>query len=52
MEEPRARVVRKEPDCDIVPGAVTNTHDITDDRVVEVVARVASAADHVEIVPM
>ena len=52
MEEPRARVVRKEPDCDIVPSASTNTDNITNNRVDEVVARVASAADHVEIVPM
>ena len=51
MEEPRSRIVREEPDCHFIPS-VTNTHDISDHRVVEVVRRVASAPDYVEIMPM
>jgi hypothetical protein len=51
MEEPWSRVVGEEPDCDFI-SSVTNTHDISDDRVVEVVGRVTSAADYVEVMPM
>ena len=51
MEEPRSRIVREEPDRDFVPS-VTNTHDISNNRVVEVVGRVARTPDYVEIVPM
>ena len=51
MEEPRSRVVGEEPDCDFITS-VTNTHDVSDDRVVEVVGRVTSGADYVEIMPM
>jgi len=36
MEEPRARIVRLEADCDII-SSITNTHNISDNRVVEVV---------------
>jgi hypothetical protein len=51
VKKPRARVVRKEPNRDIIPG-VADTHDIPDNRVVKVVRRVTSAADHVEVVPV
>jgi len=51
MEEPRSRIVREEPDCHFIPS-VTNTHDISDHRVVEVVRRVASAPDYMEVMPM
>jgi hypothetical protein len=36
MEEPRSRIVREEPDRHFVP-TVTDTHDISNDRVIEVV---------------
>jgi len=51
MEEPRSRVVGEEPDCDFITS-VTNTHDVSDDRVVEVVGRVTSGADYVETMAM
>ena len=51
MEEPRSRIVGEEPDCDVIPG-VANTHDISDNRVDEVVGRVTSAAYHMKIVPV
>jgi hypothetical protein len=51
VEEPRARVVRKEPNCDHIPS-VTHTYDISDNRVVKVVGGVTSAADHMEAVPV
>jgi len=51
MEEPGAGIVRKEADCDIIPN-VTDIHNIPDNRIVEVVSQVASAADHVEVVPV
>jgi hypothetical protein len=51
MEEPRSRIVGEEPDCDVIPG-VANTHDISDNRVDEVVGRVTRAAYHMEIMPV
>jgi len=51
VEEPRARVVGKEPNCDLITSG-TNTHDIPDNRFDKVVGRVTSAADHVEVVPV
>jgi len=51
MEEPWSRVVGEETDCDFI-SRVANTHDISDDSVVEVVGRVTSAADDVEVMPM
>jgi hypothetical protein len=49
MEKPGAGIVRKEADCDII-SSVTDTHDISDNRIVEVVGRAASGADHMEVV--
>jgi len=51
MEEPWPRIIGEEPDSNFITS-VANTHDISDDRIVEVVGRVTSAADHVEIVPV
>jgi len=51
MEEPRPRIVGEEPDCDVIPS-VANTHDVSDNRVDEVVGRVTSAAYHLKIVPV
>ena len=51
MEEPRPRIVGEEPDCDVIPS-VANTHDISNNRVDEVVGRVTSAAYHLKIVPV
>lgn len=51
VEEPRARIVGEETNRDIIPS-LTNTHDIPDNRVVKVVGRVTSAADHIEAVAM
>ena len=49
VQEPRARVVSEESDCDIIPG-ISHAHDIADDRVNIVESRISSAADHVEVV--
>jgi hypothetical protein len=51
MEEPGARIVREEADRDVIPS-IPDAHNIPDNRVVEVVRRIASAADHMEVVPM
>lgn len=51
VKEPGPEVVRGESNRDIVPS-ITNTHDIPDNRVVEVVGCVTSAADYMEVVPM
>ena len=51
VEEPGPVVVGKEANRNIVPG-ITNTHDIPDNRVVEVVRYITSAADHIEVVPV
>jgi len=47
VEEPRARVVRLEPDRDIIASS-SDAHNVTDDGVIIVVGRVARAADNVE----
>ena len=51
MKEPRTRVVSLEPDRDIIVRA-TNAYDVSHDWVVEVVRRVARAADDVEDMSM
>lgn len=51
VEEPWAGIVSDETNRDIIPSD-TNTHDIADNRVVIVVGRVTSAADHIEVVAM
>jgi len=51
VEEPRAGVIGKEADCDNIPG-VTHTHNIPDNGVVEIVRRVTSATDDMEVVPV
>ena len=51
VEEPRAGIVGEETNGDIIPSA-TNTHDIPNNRVVIVIGRVTSAADHIEVVAM
>ena len=43
VEEPRARVIRKEADCDIVAG-VADVHDVAEDRVIIIVSRVTGTA--------
>ena len=48
VEEPRAGVVREEPNRYDVVRTGTSAHDIANDRVDEVVGRVSSAPDHVE----
>jgi hypothetical protein len=51
VEEPWAGIVGEETDRNIIP-TVTNTHDISSNRVVKVVGRVTSAADHIEVISM
>jgi hypothetical protein len=51
VEEPRARVVREEPDRDIITG-VADGHDVAEDRVLKVVRGVASAAYNSERMSM
>jgi hypothetical protein len=51
MEEPRTRIVSKEPDCDVI-ASIADAHNIPNDGVIEVVRGVASATDHMEIVSM
>jgi hypothetical protein len=51
MEESWSRIIGEEPDSDFITR-VANTHDVSDDRIVEVVEQVTSAADHVEVVPV
>ena len=51
MEEPWSRVVGEEPDCDFITS-VANTHDVSDNWIDEVVGRVTSATDHVEVMAM
>jgi hypothetical protein len=51
MEEPRTRIVREEPDCDVI-ASIADGHNIPNDGVDEVVRGVASATDHMEIVSM
>ena len=51
MEEPWSRVIGEETDRDIITSDA-NTHDVSDDWIVEVVGRVTSATDHVELMTM
>ena len=51
VEEPWAGIIGDETNRDIIPSD-TNTHDIADNRVVIVVGRVTSAANHMEVVTM
>ena len=51
VEEPRAGIVGEETNRDFIPSD-TNTHDIPKNRVVKVVGRVTSAANHVEVMAM
>ena len=48
MEEPWPRVIGEETDCDFITSGA-NTHDVSDDWIDEVVGRVTSATDHVEV---
>jgi len=52
MEEPRSRIVREEPDSDLIITTITNRHDISDNRVVPVVGRTIGAADYMKSVPV
>ena len=49
VEEPRARVVRLEPNRDII-ARIPDAHNVTDDGVIIVIGRVARATDNVECV--
>jgi hypothetical protein len=51
VEEPRARVVREEPDRDIITG-VADAHDVAEDRVLKVVRGVTSTAYNSERMSM
>jgi hypothetical protein len=48
VEEPRARVIGEESDGHKIRFAGADAHDITDDRVDEVVRLASGAPDHVE----
>ena len=52
VEEPRAGIVGEETNRDFIIRRGTNTHDISNNRVVKVVGRITSTADHVEAVAM
>ena len=51
VEEPRARIVSKEPDRDIIAIAA-HAHDVANDRIIKVVCRITSTADYGERVTM
>ena len=51
VEEPWSRIVREEPDRDFI-SRVTHTHDISYDRIVEVVRGIPGAPDDMEIMPV
>ena len=51
VEEPWAGVIGKEANCDNI-SSVTHTHNIPDNGVVEIVRRVTSATDNVEVMPV
>ena len=51
VEKPRARVVSKEPDRDII-ARVADAHDVADDGVIKVVRRITGTADHGERMAM
>ena len=52
MEEPRSGIVSEESYSDFISSGVAQRHDISDNRVVEVVERTIGAADYMEIVPV
>jgi len=51
MEEPRARIIREEPDRDIITG-VAHAHDVAVDRVIIVVRGITRTAYNSERMPM
>jgi hypothetical protein len=51
VEEPWARIISEESDCNVV-ARVPDAHDVANDGVVKVISRVASAADDVEGMPV
>ena len=51
VEQPRASVVREEPDCDIITGGA-DAHDVAEDRVHKVVRAVTSATHNSERMSM
>ena len=51
VEEPRSRIVREESDRDFISN-VTYTHDISNNRVLEVVQLAPCAPNHMEIMPV
>jgi len=51
VQEPRSRVVSEESDRHIIPR-ISHAHDIAYDRVVIVVSRISSTANHMEVVPV
>jgi hypothetical protein len=51
VEEPRARVIGEEANCDDIP-CVTHVHNIPNNGVVEIVRRATGATDDVEVVPV
>jgi hypothetical protein len=51
MEEPRTRVVGEEPYSDVIPS-ITDTYNISNDGIVEVVGRATCTTDHMEVVSM
>ena len=51
VQEPRSSIVSEESDGHIIPR-ISHAHDIADHRVVIVVSRISSAANHVEVVPV
>jgi len=50
VEEPRARVVRHEPDREFIGRVGAHVRNVADDGVIIVVGRGSSAADHMEVV--
>ena len=53
MQEPRTRVVSEESERHIILRIrASYAHDVADDRVVIVVSRISSTADHVEVMPV
>jgi hypothetical protein len=51
VEEPRAGVIGEEANCDDIPS-FAHIHNIPDNGVVEIVRRVTSATNDVEVVPV
>ena len=50
VEEPRARIVRHEPDREVIRRVGAHARNVADDRVFIVVGRGSSTADHMEVV--